>query len=161
MSVKTTHIGILGVNRSTRDHFFRIPHTKIGFLANFQLKRTYLDQNIWTHRSMTPQNDKNWAKKIFFPYSPKSSPNHMKLSVDVRNEVYNWFRVLLVLDSLYSFDNLNDQFRACFWPKVKNLTCTIPSVNPIGHFWLGTLFSTIFMQKIRGVTLVSTNFSEF
>ena len=108
-----------------------------------------------------PQNDKNWAKKIFFPYSPKSSPNHMKLSVDVRNEVYNWFRVLLVLDSLYSFDNLNNQFRACFWPKVKNLTCTIPSVNPIGHLWLGTLFSTIFMQKIREVTRVSKNFCEF
>ncbi len=76
----------------------------------------------------------------------------MKLSVDVRNDVYNWFRVL---DSIPSFGNLNDQFRTCFWPKVKNLTSTIPSVNPIGHFWLRTLFPTIFMQKIREVTHVS------
>jgi hypothetical protein len=55
ISVKTTHIGIWGVNGSSRDHFFRIPHTKIGFLTIFQLKRTYFDKNFWTHRT---QNDK-------------------------------------------------------------------------------------------------------
>ncbi len=98
--------------------------SKIGFLANFQLKRTYLDQNFWTHRS-TSKMEKNDPKKIIFPICPKSSPNHIKLSVDIRNDVFNWFRVLLVLDSFRSFGYLKDEFRACFSPKVKNLTCSI------------------------------------
>jgi len=34
----------------------------------------------------------------------------MKPSVDVRNDVYNWFRVLFLLDSIPSFGNPNDQF---------------------------------------------------
>ena len=67
----------------------------------------------------------------------------IKLSVEVRNEVYNWFRVFLVLDSFCYFGNLNGQFRACFWPKVKNLTCTIESHWSIS-FCLETLFSTLF-----------------
>ena len=70
MSVKNHPYWNLGVNRSTRDYFFRILHTKIGLLANFQLKRTYLDQNIWTHRSMTPKMTKNDPKKYFSPLVP-------------------------------------------------------------------------------------------
>jgi hypothetical protein len=93
--------------------------------------------------------------------SPKSSPNHIKLNVEVRNDVYNGFRVFLEKKLFYFIGNLNGHFRACFGPNVKNLTCTIRSVNPIGHFACGTLFSTIFMQKIREVTQVSRNFSEF
>ncbi len=80
----------------------------------------------------------------------------MKQSVEVRNDVYNWYRVI----SSRSFGLLNDQFRACFLPKVQNLTCTLRPINPIDHFWLETLFSTIFMQKIREVTRVPKNFSE-
>ncbi len=53
----------------------------------------------------------------------------IKLSVEVRNDVYK--RVFVVLDSSINF---NDQFREFFWPKVKNLTCTIPSVNPNWSF---------------------------
>ena len=52
-------------------------------------------------------------------------------------------------------------FRACFGPTVKNLTCAIQSVIPIGHFSFILFLSTIFMQKIRGLTHVSKNFSEF
>jgi hypothetical protein len=65
-----------GIFRSSRDHFFRIPHTKKGFLANFQLKRTYFDKNFWTHRSMTPKMTKNNQKKIF---SPKVT-NHLQIT---------------------------------------------------------------------------------
>jgi hypothetical protein len=147
----------LGVNRSSRDHFFRIPHTKIEFLAIFQLKRTYFDKNFGTHRSMTPKMTKNDPKKIF---SPKV-PNHIKLSVEVRNDVYNGFGVFLEKKLFYFFGNLNDHFRACFGPNVKNGTDTVRTSYHIGNFSFISMPSTIFMQKIRGVTHVSRNFYEF
>jgi hypothetical protein len=100
---------------------------------------------------------KNDPKKFF---SPKV-PNHIKLSVEVRNDVCNGIRVFLEKKLFYFFGNLNDHFRARFGPIVKNLTCTKRSVNPIGHFSFETLFPTIFMQKIRGLTHVSRNFYEF
>jgi hypothetical protein len=81
--------------------------------------------------------------------------------VEVRNDVYNGFPVFLGKNLFYFFGNLNDHFRACLGPNVKNLTCTIRSVNPIGQFSFETLFSSIFMQKIRGLTHVSRNFYEF
>ena len=116
----------------------------------------YFDKNFWTHRS-TPRMTKNDPKKFF---SPKA-PNHIKLSVEVRNDAYNGIRVFLEKKLFYFFSNLNDHFRACFGPIVKNLTCTIRSVNPIGHFSCGPLFLPRFMQKIRGLTHVSRNFYEF
>jgi hypothetical protein len=81
-------------------------------------------------------------------FSPKV-PNHIKLSVEVRNDVYNGIRVFLEKKLFYFFGNLNDHFRACFGPSVKNLICTIRSVNPIGHFSCGTLFPTIFTNFLR------------
>ena len=114
--------------------------------------------------SMTPKttkNNKKWPKEKFSPKSPKSSPNNIKLSVEVRNDVYNGFRVFLEKKLFYFFGNLSNQFRACFGQNVKNLTCTIRSVNPIGHFSFVLMSYTIFMQKIREVTHVSRNLSEF
>ena len=52
----------------------------------------------------------------------------MKLSVDVRNDVYNLFQVLLVLDSLYSFDNLNEQ-KGGPLPKKKSENVSHPDVT--------------------------------
>ncbi len=75
ISVKTTHIGIWRVNRSSWDVFS-------SFLANLK--------------------------------STESSPNHIKLSLKVRNDVYNRFRVLIRENIFYSFGNLKDHFGACF-----------------------------------------------
>jgi hypothetical protein len=43
-------VGIWGVNRSSRDHFFRIHHAKIGLKPFFQLKRTLLSENFRVER---------------------------------------------------------------------------------------------------------------
>ena len=71
------------------------------------------------------------------------------------------FRVFLEKKLFYFFGNLNDHFRACFGPTVKNLTCAIRSGIPIGNFSFISFLFTIIMQKIRGLTHVSKNFSEF
>ena len=46
--------------------------------------------HFWTHKLMTPKMTKNDPKISF-----SKSPNHIKLSVDVRNDVYNIFQVFL------------------------------------------------------------------
>jgi hypothetical protein len=75
--------------------YFWIPHTEIGFLAIFQLKRTYFDKNVLTHTSMTPKMTKNDPKNNFSPKVPNHLQITQKLSVEVRNDVYNGFRVFL------------------------------------------------------------------
>ena len=57
------------------------------------------------------------TQKFFSPFSPKSSHNHIKLSEEVRNDVYNWFRVFLVLDYFLSFGNINNQISDIFLAK--------------------------------------------
>jgi hypothetical protein len=128
--------------------FVRIPHKKI---ANFLLKRTYFDESFWTHRSMTPKMAKNDPKKCSFFQSSKSTqinPNHLKHRLKVRNDVYNRFRGFL--------EKIFLLFRACLRPKVKNLICMIyDPLIPLVIFSFGTLFSTVFMQKIRELTIFS------
>jgi hypothetical protein len=140
--------------------FFSDSSNKNGVPGNFQLKRTYFDKKFWTHRSMSTKMTKNDSKKHF---SPKV-PNLIKLSVKVRIDFYNGFRVFLEKKFFYSFGNLNDHFRACFRPNVKNRTDTLRPSYHIGHFSYVSMTSTIFLQKIREVThfqiKIYTNFKN-
>ena len=73
-SVKTANIRILEmVNRSSWDHFFRIPHLKLGFLLNFRLKQTLLGENFGAEKGRRAQ---KWHLN-FFPIKP---PNRVWLS---------------------------------------------------------------------------------
>ena len=69
ISLKNHPYWNLGVNRSSRDHFFRISHLNIEFLVNVQLKRNAFDQNFWSQRSMTPKLQKMIQRNFFLQKS--------------------------------------------------------------------------------------------
>ena len=67
---------------------------------------------IFGHISWWPPKWPKMTLKYLFP----KIPNHIKLSVNVRNDVYNRFKVFL--ENIYFFVNLNNRFRACLRPLI-------------------------------------------
>jgi hypothetical protein len=67
-----------------------------------------------------PQKCPKMTQNFFFKISPKLAPNHIKISVEVRNDVFNGFRVFLGKFLLYFFGNHNEPFWAGFGRNVKN-----------------------------------------
>ena len=77
----------LGVGRTSRDHFFRIPHAKLGYEPKFQSSRTNFGQNFWfwvKRWSATGQNDEDMKLLvgIFFFKDLKETNNLMKIKAN-------------------------------------------------------------------------------